>query len=65
MSVRSRTRLQRATVELAELLDRARGSLGEREYEAFVAVAVLQVEREASRLLLGEALRAIRREPTP
>jgi hypothetical protein len=54
------TPLQVATLALAAPLADARDTLDGAAYEAFVAVAVLAIEREAGRLLFGEALRALR-----
>ena len=54
------TPLQAKTLTLAALLLDARDTLDDAAYEAFVAVTVLAIEREAGRLLLGEALRALR-----
>ena len=57
------TPLQSATRALALVFSEARETLDESSYETFVAVDVVKVESEAGRLLIGEALRALRGEP--
>ena len=54
------TPLQGATRSLLALLADASETLDEGAYETFIAIAVAVIEREADRLLVGEALRALR-----
>ncbi len=60
MSVPERTPLQAATVEHGELVRAWRDRLADDEYRAFTSSALVFLAREADRLTLGEALRALR-----